>query len=568
MKDKRQRQQPNNKSKDEDSYNSDDEADSNKEAKEVKQDMESEENEKEQEENNSLSTHNVSNVNEKLLSCSAQIDCSKSITKNGYKEKVPEIVEDVNQLNKAHKNQDNKQNLAEYNENQNNSGVYDKTSDISFLSEPLEAKKINLLPLSDSNLDQTSQLNANLHSTTKKKECFLVDDSLCSNDKKFSSNFSKNSRELSIKNTDESNHFHQNQFKPFVKDTHSTENHFLNSTSSTKFSGDVFPVNSHAGNQPTDCLETQIIENNLNSCGNESAANNFHANSQLQNPNENCINNQNNNLDSTRPALGLSKPQAFFSTEKISNHAPQENTIDKYHMYSKSDFHFKRSSEDKTAVSNEHPYYHHDSNKYISFLPQQTRNNSAATIVKKPLSAKNSCSEIIGDYKSSQIKKDFFNPYSGFSEGQATVGYMPGINTIQQFCQAPIGANKSLSQNHFAASAGHTTSASNSSTFYNNQVNPNLEQKTSVFPKLNSKCSPAQFRVNSITPPSQTGTTKFTQTHSPNTIKNLSETFTFSNSSQLFPTFSGYSISSSNITQTSGLLNDAQKILDPNVLHL
>ena len=160
----------------------------------------------------------------------------------------------------------------------------------------------------------------------------------------------------------------------------------------------------------------------------------------------------------------------------------------------------------------------------------------------------------------------------GFAEGQATVGYLPAPRGYQQTSRAHVtmkreqAGNKEtfvLNQNytpdplktnsHFPTSFSHVShTLGEIGKDKSSSQNPNNDPHSALF-------------VQPITPPTEPGPTVFTQTHTPIANKNMVSTFGMKNPANHHLT---YPPSSTGSTQTSGLLNDVQKILDPNVLHL
>jgi len=156
----------------------------------------------------------------------------------------------------------------------------------------------------------------------------------------------------------------------------------------------------------------------------------------------------------------------------------------------------------------------------------------------------------------------------GFAEGQATVGYLPAPSSYQQSSIGHLPMKRELTGNNesfktFPADQSKlNTQFSTTYQHFNHNMNEMGKDKSSN-QHLNDTHS-ALF-VQPIAPSTEPGPTVFTQTHTPIGDNGIRSSFGMkTNANHLL----SYPASSANSTQTSGLLNDVQKILDPNVLHL
>ena len=169
------------------------------------------------------------------------------------------------------------------------------------------------------------------------------------------------------------------------------------------------------------------------------------------------------------------------------------------------------------------------------------------------------------------------DPYSskqGFSEGQATVGYLPAPNPYQNHLTTSAAAKEDHSANNtnFISETKQTFHQDSSSVIPSSKthITFNNTLPESRIDSLPNQCvtdnSRSALYVQPITPPSEPGPTVFTQSHTPLTPKSFRGGFDFKPAANHATAFST-SLSTSSI-QTSGLLNDVQKILDPSLLHL
>ena len=221
-------------------------------------------------------------------------------------------------------------------------------------------------------------------------------------------------------------------------------------------------------------------------------------------------------------------------------------------------------------------HYHPDFNRFNSY-PSYTRplpSNSYSNAKQTPVHS--DAFRSTRNYNNTGVNQQISLPTSkyGFAEGQATVGYLPAPSTYQQRSTASLALKReqSASIEMFSSKQEFLSSLSTSRSQLSKPCsNFNLPMDERQRDK-SSRDSPTEdhrsaLYVQPITPPTEPGPTVFTQTHTPIADKEMLSNFVVKIPANQMPTYSVSSAATSS-TQTSGLLNDVQKILDPNVLHL
>ena len=205
-----------------------------------------------------------------------------------------------------------------------------------------------------------------------------------------------------------------------------------------------------------------------------------------------------------------------------------------------------------------HPNYNRF-NSYPSYNKRLSSNDLSTSTDMKVMQGMDLQSYGIYNNETSVSKSPYANK-PGFLEGQATVGYLPRQNSYISSANTSVPNKSHLSdsnqfahesnQNYIASSAVFTPLSAHPATSFRAKTTHVSEAKSGLF-------------VQPITTPNEPGPTIYTQTHTPLTTKDIRDRFKATESPNQFSSYLNNSLPGSEFTQTSGLLNDVHKLLNP-----